>query len=126
MNKATNDSGGRWLRLVGVAVCIATLLIGGFVFWQYRQRATNRLTLAEALWVTDRDFSRYYGPGTPESRLVVDALVRQSPPLSGPSFDSFVLWRRGIAFTDAPSHEPLLIFGFDPAAIPPERKKLAQ
>lgn len=75
------------------------------------------MSLPEALWVTERDYSRYYAPGTPESRSVVEALVQQNAFLADRRFDSFVLYRRGLSET-SPANELLLILGFDPSSIP--------
>ncbi len=123
MNEATKNPGWRWLGLFAIALCITTLLVGGFAFWQ---RAARQMSLAEALWVTERDYSHYYSPGTPESQTVVQALTAQNPALAEQRFDAFVLWRRGILMTDGPANDPLLIVGFDPSAIPPERKTIAR
>jgi hypothetical protein len=75
------------------------------------------MSLPEALWVTELDYSRYYAPGTPESRVVAEALVQKDAALAERRFDSFVLYRRGLS-ESSPANEPLLFFGFDPSSIP--------
>jgi len=115
--KASKTSSRRWLLLVSFAVCLVAIIVAAVGYWQRRHFAAAVLPLADALWVTERDYSRYYAPGTPESRSVVRALVQQDASLVEQRFSSFVLYRRGLSET-SPASETLLVFGFDPSAIP--------
>lgn len=125
VNEARHISKRRVAGLIAIAVCLAAGLVTAVGYWQQRQREANLRTLPEVLWVTDRDFSRYYSPGTTESQEVVQALIGQDHSLGERRFDTFILYRSGLAETD-PSREPLLILGFDPSSIRAEQKKHSQ
>jgi hypothetical protein len=114
----------RWFRLFAFALCLVAFIFGVVILWQHFHRP-RLMTLSEALWVTDRDFSRYFAPNTSESRVDIKALASQGVSATEPRFDSFVLYRQGLNDNASPS-EPLLMFGFDPATIPPEHKTLSR
>ena len=102
--------------LLVIAVCLTAVIVAGVGCWQ-RQRAAASMTLSQALWVTERDYSRYYPPGSPESRSVVEVLARKHASLLDRTFDSFVLYRRGLSDT-SPANERLLVIGFIPPTLP--------
>jgi hypothetical protein len=120
LNESPETSSRRWFRLTFIAIVLATLIVAGVGYWQRRQYAATLLTLPEALWVTERDYSRYYAPGSPESRGVVEALALQDASFLERRFDSLVLYRRGLSDSDF-AREPLLVFGFDPSSIPRDK-----
>src|SRR5688572_5104913 len=121
--KAEKSPTRRALQLTVIAISLAAVIVGTVAYWQHRDRTSRLLTLAEVLWVTERDFSRYYAPGTPQSQAVVQALAVRDSSLSQRRFDSFILYRRGLTETDR-GEEPLLVVGFDPSSIPAAQKKL--
>jgi hypothetical protein len=118
----TNDT--RWIRVIAVALLIVAIVVGGAALWQHFHRP-KLMTLSEALWVTNRDFTRYYAPNTPEFRAIAEALASQGVAATEPRFDSFVIYRQGLTDVDSP-REPLLIVGFDPTTIPSEHKTLSR
>jgi hypothetical protein len=112
MNQVGSTLARHWLRLILVTFCASSLIIFGVV-WQQRRPADELMTLSEALWVTERDFSQFYPPGSTESQSIAQALIRQTGSFAERRFDSFVLYRLGLTDTD-PGSEPLLVVGFDP------------
>jgi hypothetical protein len=108
-----------------MAVCLAAVLAGSVVYWQHRNRAAKLHPLSEVLWITDRDLSTYYAPGTRESQAIARTFVSRDPSFAERRFDSFILYRQGLTATDSGS-EPLLVLGFDPSSIPANRKKSPQ
>ena len=105
------------MLLVSFAVCVAVIVIAAGGYWHRRNLIAALMPLTDALWVTERDYSRYYAPGTPESRSVVQALVQQDSSLVERRFPSFVLYRRDLS-ESSPANETLLVFGFDPSSVP--------
>lgn len=112
---APSAAARRALARFALCLVVAALFMLGLLFWQHRP-GPRLMTLDQALWVTERDGSRFYPPGSPPSRNVISAIARQGFPVSEPRFDTFVLYRQGLAETDDPN-EKLLIFGF----VPPDR-----
>lgn len=93
--------------LVGTLACCA-----GFKWW-LDHRSARTVPLEQALWVTDREITRIYSPGTPEQQAIVAQFRSMGNTAAWQGFHAPLLYRMGMSSSGEPS-DGVVIIGFDP------------
>jgi hypothetical protein len=82
--------------------------------WRLDHRATaGTMPLEQALWVTDREVTRIYAPGTPEQRSIAWQFRSTGSVAADQRFQAPLLYRMGMSSSGKAS-EGVLMIGFDP------------
>jgi hypothetical protein len=90
-----------------IGLFFGCIVVAGFAA-HLEYRKPSKISIEQALWVTDWEIQRIYAPGTPEQRSIVAQLGEEL------EFDSPVLYRMG-GTSAAGASEGLMLFGFDPS-----------
>jgi hypothetical protein len=98
-----------------LAALIMIGLFGGVVVFTglsifMNSKKRPKIPIEQAMWVTDWDIERIYGPGSPEQQKIVNQFRKLGDPLE---FNAPVLYRMGASSAGNPS-EGILLIGFDP------------
>jgi hypothetical protein len=104
----------RIAALILIGILFGLIVVAGLAVYLANQKPTA-IPIEQALWVTDWEIERIYGPGTPEQQMIVAQFG------SDLEFEAPVLYRMGRPSASNPS-EGLLLYGFDPDH--PEMAKL--
>ncbi|MGJ8655324.1 MAG: hypothetical protein ACSHX6_02650 [Akkermansiaceae bacterium] len=107
-NTSTNKSE----RLAGVILIslLYSILAVSFIWFYLRKTHTpTPLPIESAMYVTDWNITKIYGPGTPQQATIVEKFQSTGKQLT---FITPVLYRMGATHSD--SAEGILMIGFDP------------
>lgn len=109
--KTPTKKSERMAGIILIGLLCGALAIGGVWFYHYKKQEAKLMPIEEAMYVTDWDISKIYGPGTPQQAKIV-AQFRSS---GGDKleFDSPVLYRMNGSISGN-SGEGILLLGFDP------------
>lgn len=102
----------KWMKIGGTAFFLTGLSIVAGVLLFSAPNHQPALSLEDALWVSDWEISKIYGPGTTEQQTIVRQL--RSSGLKDADFDTFILYRMG-GSSSMNSNEGLLLMPFDPS-----------
>jgi hypothetical protein len=97
-----------------VGLLLAAITIGGIWFYLYKQNESKNIPMIpieEAMYVSDWNITKIYGPGTPQQAEIVDQFKSYGG--DGLKFYSPVLYRMNGSSSDNP-REGILLLGFDP------------
>jgi len=111
----TSQSSWRLARTVALGFTLGAATVALLWAWQSKQSARFRIEapIEQALWVSNCNVTRVYGPGTPEQIAVVAALKEFAPGVGDLRFSEPMLYRMG-AEAAAIEGEGILMTPFDP------------
>jgi lipopolysaccharide export system protein LptC len=92
-----------------IALLLAVVVIGAFWFYLHKKNEKEVISIEEAMYVSDWDITKIYGPGTPEQAVAVKKFKSQGKI----DFTSPVLYRMG-KDKNINSNEGVLLLPFDP------------
>ncbi len=95
-----------------MGLLFGAIAIGAIWFYHYKKRETKLIPIEEAMYVTDWDITKIYGPGTLQQAKIVAQF--KSSGGDNLEFDSPVLYRMN-GSTSGNSGEGVLLLGFDPS-----------
>jgi hypothetical protein len=122
MNHSRINPINRWARLLFTSISLSALTVFAlFLFCKYQLSPTpqNTLSFADALYVTNKDITKIYGPGTSVQQNIAAQFLTQEG-ISDMKLPQPFLYRMGLNPGDG--KEGTLLFPFSPAQ--PEMAKL--
>ncbi len=101
-------------RLAGIiliGLLLSAITIGGGWFFLEMQNESKNIPIEKAMYVSDWNITKIYGPGTPQQAKIVEQFkARGSRNLE---FGGYVLYRMPNKISDT-FDEGILLLGFDP------------
>ena len=110
MNSPSNKKSKRLARITLLSLLCGALAVSAVWLYLHKTHDTKNIPIEKALYVSDWDITKIYGPGTPQQASILKKLKLNG---TQTQFNSYVLYRMGADPGD--TNEGILMVGFDPA-----------
>ena len=110
--KTPTKKSERMAGIILIGLLFGAIAIGAIWFYHYKTQESKLMPIEEALYVTDWEITKVYGPGTPQQTKIVEQF--RSSGGDKLEFDSPVLYRMNGSMSVS-SGEGILLLGFDPS-----------
>ena len=110
MKTATNKKSERLAGTILISLLFSALAISAVWYYLHKTQTPESIPIERAMYVTDWNISKIYGPGTPQQSTIVEKFKSTGKQLT---FITPVLYRMGADPGD--TNEGILMIGFDPA-----------
>lgn len=110
MNKPSNKKSERFAGIILISLLFGVIAVGSIWFYLHKTNTPKTIPIETALYVSNYDITKIYGPGTPQQATILKKLKLNG---NQTQFNSYVLYRMGADSGD--TDEGILMLGFDPA-----------